>query len=33
MCDPEMLNKLENLKPNEKNAINPEWEKLKDLYN
>lgn len=32
-CDPEMLEKLEIFEPKDNNAINPEWDKLKDLYN
>jgi uncharacterized protein len=32
-CDPEMLEKLETLEPKETKTINPEWDKLKDLYN
>jgi uncharacterized metal-binding protein YceD (DUF177 family) len=32
-CDPEMLKKLESSEFNEMKTINPEWDKLKDLYN
>jgi uncharacterized protein len=33
MCDPEMMQKLENLEPKEQQNRNPGWDKLKDLYN